>query len=278
VSTRTPLSVVVVTRDEERFIGRLIDHIDFADEFVVVDSGSSDRTREVASAHGARVVEQDWLGWPAHRNRAAEAATNDWVLFLDADEIVTPELARSIRRVLGGPMHPEDGYSVNRRDDVLGALMPNEARRANRLGLVRMFNRRHTSYGLDRIVHERAEPPGRAIPLKGVLLHWRGRDVDESASALNRYASIEAEALDRDGVRATYVSLATRPFLRFLWCFVWKGGFRHGTRGLIWAFLRATGEGLRWAKLWERQNVRGDLREPPSELLEAPSSRSANLV
>jgi glycosyltransferase involved in cell wall biosynthesis len=278
VSTRTALSVVVVTRDEEGFIGRVIDHIDFADEFVVVDSGSSDRTSEVASAHGARVVEQDWLGWPAHRNRAAEAATNDWVLFLDADEIVTPELAQSIREVLAGPMSPEDGYSVDRRDDVLGALMPNESRRANRLGLVRMFNRRHTSYGLDRIVHERAEPPGRTIPLDGVLLHWRGRDLDESASALNRYATIEAEALDRDGVRATYVSVAVRPLLRFLWCFVWKGGLRHGTRGLIWSFLRATAEGLRWAKLWERQNVSGDLREPPPELVEDPSSRSANLV
>jgi (heptosyl)LPS beta-1,4-glucosyltransferase len=278
VTTRTPLSVIVVTRDEEEFIARVIDHIDFADEFVVVDSGSTDRTREVAIAHGARVVEQDWRGWPAHRNRAAEAATNDWVLFLDADEIVTPELARSIRQALAGPMNPNDGYSVNRRDDVLGELMPNESRRANRLGLVRMFNRRHTSYGLDRIVHERAEPPGRTIPLKGVLLHWRGRDIDESASALNRYASIEAEALDRDHVRATYVRLATRPLLRFLWCFVWKGGFRYGSRGLIWAFLRATAEGLRWAKLWERQNVRGDLREPPSDVLEKPSSRSANLV
>lgn len=278
MSGRTPLSVVVVTRDEEEFIGRVIDHIDFADEFVVVDCGSSDRTREVANARGAHVIEQEWLGWPAQRNRAAEAAANDWVLFLDADEIVTPELGRSLRRVLEGPMDPRDGYSVNRRDDVLGALMPNEARRANRLGLVRMFNRRHTSYGLARIVHERAEPPGRTIPLEGALLHWRGRDVDESASALNRYATIEAEALDRDGVRATYVNVAGRPFLRFLWCFVWKGGFRYGARGLIWSFLRATAEGLRWAKLWERQNVRGDLREPPAELLEARSSRSANLV
>ena len=278
MSECTPLSVIVVTRDEEDLIGRAIEHVDFADEFVVVDCGSSDGTREVASALGARVVEQEWLGWPAQRNRAAEAASNDWVLFLDADEIVTPELANSLREVLAGPMDPEDGYSLNRRDDILGALMPNEARRANRLGLVRLFNRRYTSYGVDRIVHERAEPPGRIIPLKGVLLHWRGRDVDELTIALNRYATIEAEALERDGVSATYLSLAARPLLRFLWCFVWKGGFRHGTRGLIWSFLRATAEGLRWAKLWERQHVSGDLRQPPAELLERPSSRSPNLL
>ena len=278
MSGGTPLSVIVITRDEEDFIGRVIEHVDFADEFVVVDCGSSDRTREVASALGARVIEQEWLGWPAHRNLAAEAASNDWVLFLDADEIVTPELANSFREALAGPLNPADGYSVNRRDDMLGALMPNEARRANRLGLVRMFNRRHTAYGVDMIVHERAQPPGRTIPLRGVLLHWRGRDVDQSTIALNRYATIEAEALDWDGLRATYANMAGRPLLRFLWCYVWKGGFRHGARGLIWSFLRATAEGLRWAKLWERQNVRGDLRQPPSELLEEPPSRSSDLM
>jgi (heptosyl)LPS beta-1,4-glucosyltransferase len=272
-----PLSVIILTRNEEDFVGRVMEHAGFADEFVVVDCGSEDRTREVASALGARVVEQEWLGWPAQRNRGAHAAANDWVLFLEADEIVTPKLAASFRRVLAGPMDPRDGYSLDRRDDVLGALMPNEARRANRLGLVRMFNRRHTSYGPEDLVHERARPPGRTIPLEGVLLHWRGRDVDESAGALNRYATIEAQALDADGARATYLSLAVRPPLRFLWCFLWKGGFRHGARGLIWSCLRATAEGLRWAKLWERQHVNGDLRQPPPELLERPPP-SADLM
>jgi glycosyltransferase involved in cell wall biosynthesis len=278
VSGFEPLSVIILTRNEEDFVGRVMEHVDFADEFVVVDCGSDDRTREVASELGARVVEQEWLGWPAQRNRGAQAAANDWVLFLEADEIVTTELAESFRQVLARPMDPRDGYSLDRRDDVLGALMPNEARRANRIGLVRMFNRRHTSYGLDDLVHERARPPGRTIPLEGVLLHWRGRDIDGSVVALNRYATTEAEMLDAEGVRATYPKLATRPVLRFLWCFVRKGGFRHGARGLVWSLLRATAEGLRWAKLWERQNVRGELNEPPPELLEQAGPPSGNLM
>ena len=273
-----PLSVIILTRNEEDFVGRVMEHVDFADEFVIVDCGSDDRTREVASALGARVVEQEWLGWPAQRNRGAQAAANDWVLFLEADEIVTPELAASFRQVLAGPMDPMDGYSLDRRDDVLGALMPNESRRSNRIGLVRMFNRRHTSYGLEALAHEQARPPGRMIPLEGVLLHWRGRDIDESVVALNRYATIEAQMLDADGVRATYLRLAARPVLRFLWCFVRKRGFRHGTRGLIWSLLRATAEGLRWAKLWERQHVRGDLRQPPPELFERPEPPSAGVM
>ena len=267
MSRLAPLSVIILTKDEEGFVGRVIDHVDFADEFVVVDCGSIDRTREVAAAMGARVVHQDWLGWPAQRNRGAEAAANDWVLFLEADEVVTPQLAGSIRRALAGPLNPATGYSLDRRDDMLGALMPNEARRSNRLALVRMYNRRFTKYDLGDLVHERARPPGEIIPLEGALLHWRGRSVDELAAALNRYATIEAEMLDAGGVRATYSKVAARPLLRFLWCFVWKGGVRHGTRGLVWSMLRAIAEALRWAKLWERQHVHEDTTDPPAELL-----------
>lgn len=269
MSELQPLSVIILTKDEEHFVRRAIEHVDFADEFVVVDSGSSDRTLEVAAELGATVVEQEWLGWPEQRNRGAEAARNDWVMTLEADEVVTPELRDSFHRVLAGPMDPRDGYSVDRRDDILGALMPNESRRANRRGLVRMYNRRHTRYDPADIVHERAQPPGRSIPLDGVLLHWRGWNVQELMDAINRYARTEAHALElRDGARASYAKLVTRPLLRFVWCFVLKGGFRHGARGLIWAMLRSSAEGLRWANLWEREHVPGDGKvvDPPREL------------
>jgi (heptosyl)LPS beta-1,4-glucosyltransferase len=130
-----------------------------------------------------------------------------------------------------------------------------------------MYNRRFTHYDVDDLVHERARPPGRTIPLEGVLLHWRGRSMDGLTLALNRYATIEAEAMHTEGVRASYPKVAGRPALRFLWCFLWKGGWRHGTRGLLWSTLRATAEALRWAKLWELQHVHGDTRDPPADLL-----------
>ena len=265
----TPVSVIILTKNEEDYVGRAIRHVDFADEFVVVDCGSTDRTREVAEQAGARVVEQEWLGWPGQRNRGAEAATNDWVLTLEADEVVTPQLAASFRAVLSGPMDARDGYSVDRRDDILGALMPNESRRANRIGLVRMYNRLHTGYDPADVVHERAKPPGRTIPLDGPLLHWRGWGVHDLLATINRYATTEAETLDEhQGARAGYLDLLARPVLRFLWCYVWKGGFRHGPRGLIWAMLRSMSEAVRWAKLWERQNAPAGPTDPPRQVLE----------
>jgi (heptosyl)LPS beta-1,4-glucosyltransferase len=259
----------MLTKDDEDLVERALAQVDFADEFVVVDSGSTDRTREVAAAAGAKVVEQEFLGWSRQRNAGAEAARNDWILSLDADEVVTPRLAESFRRVLSGPMDPRDGYSVSRRDDILGELMPNESRRAMRVGLVRLYNRRHTGYDPGEIVHERAKPPGRTIHLDGTLLHWRGRDVHDLMAAINRYASVEATALEEQhGARASYAKLMMRPLLRFLWCYVWKGGFRYGSRGLIWATLRASAEALRWAKLWERQNVDRAIKDPPPRILD----------
>lgn len=263
-----PISVVILAKDEEELLPRAIGSVDFADELVVVDSGSTDRTREVAADLGATVVEQEFLGWPEQRNAGAEAARNDWIMTLDTDEIVTPLLADSFRRVLAGPLDPRDGYSVSRRDDVLGALMPNESRRSKRVGLVRLYNRRHTRYDPAEVVHERAKPPGRTIPLEGELLHWRGLDVHGLMTTINRYATIEAAALDEvHGARATFGRVVVRPVLRFAWCYVLKGGFRYGTRGLIWAMLRSMAEGLRWAKLWERQRLGGGVKDPPSALL-----------
>jgi hypothetical protein len=93
--------------------------------------------------------------------------------------------------------------------------------------------------------------------------------MDELVANVNRYATVEAEAREREGARATALDIALRPVLRFAWCYVWKGGWRLGVRGLNWSLLRAAAEWLRWAKLWERQNV-GDSSQPPDELVNRP--------
>jgi len=264
----TPLSVIILTKDEEALIERCIRSVDFADEFVVVDCGSTDRTREIAASVGAKVIEQEWLGWSAQRNRGAEAASNDWVFFLEADEVPSAELAESFREVLSRPMDPRNGYSLTRRDDLLGVLLPNEHRRANRRAFVRVYNRRESAWNTEDLVHEKVTLPGRAIPLEGVLVHWRGSHADELIGTVNRYGTIEAEALDRRGARSSAAAILVRPTLRFLWCYVRKGGYRLGARGLIWSMLRAHSEWVRWVKLWERQNASGDHSQPPAEVVE----------
>jgi (heptosyl)LPS beta-1,4-glucosyltransferase len=262
----TPLSVIILTKDEEALIERCIRSVDFAAEFVVVDCGSTDRTREIAAAAGARVLDQPWLGWSAQRNAGAAAASHDWVFCLEADEVVSPELARSFRAMLSGPLDPRDAYSLTRRDDHLGVLLPNDLRRSTRSTFVRVYNRTESAWNEDDLVHERVVHPGRAIPLDGVLVHWRGSPMDELASTANRYATVEADVLERDGARAGVLDLAVRPIVRFLWSYVWKGAWRLGTRGLNASILKAIAEWLRWAKLWERQNVR-DAEQPPDELV-----------
>jgi (heptosyl)LPS beta-1,4-glucosyltransferase len=262
----TPISVVVLTKDEEDFIERCMDSVAFADEVVVVDSNSTDRTRELAAARGATVVEQPWLGWSNQRNRGAAAARNDWIFQLEADEVVTGELEASIRAVLAGPMEPKDGYTLERRSEFLGALMPNEARKSKRRSFVRLFNRTESRYDPEQLVHEEVLVPGRTIPLDGPLLHWRGLTFGEIAAVFNRYGGVEAEMLDGQGVRSSPTKILARPILRFLWCYVRKGGFRHGARGLMWAMMKATGEYYRYSRLWERQNLPEPVIHPPAEL------------
>jgi len=255
--------VVILAKDEERFIRRCIDNASWADEVIVLDSGSEDATREIAAGSGATVHEQEWLGWPLQRNRAIDLASHDWVLYLESDEIVTPELATSIREVTSSSMDPRDGYSVDRRGDFMGLLLPNPSRRSKRQSLVRFLNRHYSRWDPQELVHDDVRPPGRRIPLDGLLLHWRAFDMDEYVTALNRYATLEVEMLSRRGVRATGAKLAYRPVLRFLWCYVCKQGFKLGARGLIWSLLKAMSEYVRYAKLWEQQRVRKTLHPPP---------------
>lgn len=261
----SPLSVVIMAKNEEALIARCIGSVSWADEVLVIDSGSTDRTREIAASLGATVYEQPWLGFSAQRNRGAELAQHDWILFLDADEIVTKELAASVTQVLRGTPDSRDGYAIDRRGDFLGVLLPNEARPSKRRTFIRLCNRRCSAYDLDMPVHEEVRFPGESIPLSGVLLHWNGFTMDEFVPLFNRYATVEARTLDAGGKRATALDIFARPVLRFFWSYLARGGWRLGTRGLMHAMLKASSDYMRYAKLWELQNVTS-AADPPAEL------------
>ncbi len=258
---RNPLSVVVCTKDEAPVIERCLASVRWADEVLVLDSGSTDGTRELAARMGAVVHEHPWLGFSAQKNRAAALARNDWVLSLDADEIVSEPLAAAIARATAGAMDPRDGYVVDRRMDFLGALLPNSARRAKRRRFVRLYNRRCSGWDEAMAVHEEIRCPGRLHQLRGPLLHWNDFTVDELVALFNRYATVEARELDAAGVRAGPSHLVLRPVLRFLWHAVARGEARVGTRGVAHAGLKAAAELMRYLKLYELQQ--GHLPRPP---------------
>ena len=244
---------MVCTLNEAAVIERCLAAVSFADERLVLDSGSTDGTREIAARAGAVVHEQPWAGFSEQKNAAARLAAHDWVLSLDADEIVTEELAASIRATLAGSPDPADGYAVDRRGDFLGGVLPNQARRSKRRSLVRLYNRTRSAWDEDMAVHEVVRVPGAVHPLDGLLLHWNDLTLDELAALFNRYATLEAEDLHRRGARAGAASLLGRPVLRFLWLYVARGELRLGMRGLVHAGLKAVAEFLRYAKLWELQ-------------------------
>lgn len=265
-----PITVIILTLNEEQFIERCIKSVCWADEVLVIDSCSTDKTREIAISLGANVYEQKWLGWSGQRNKAISLARNDWLFFVDCDEIVTPELAFSIVQIMNGPVDERDAYSMDRRGDFYGLLLPNMSRPKNKRNFVRLFNRRYSAYDWTMKVHEKILFPGKPIPLQGVLIHWRAYMMDEYITVFNRYATVEAEVLSEQGYSVNGFIIFLRPILRFLWCYVARGGVRLGTRGLIHAMLQATSEYIRYVKLWEMQNATRALH-PPAHIYKDPS-------
>ena len=266
--TPKSVSAVIITKNERANIDYAISSLAWADEVLLLDSGSSDGTPARGRELGARVVHQDWLGFSQQRNRAAEVATHDWVFQLDADEIVTAELAASIKRVLAAPEH--HAYAADRRGDFLGVLLPNEARASKRKRFIRLYDKTKARFDDSMNVHEEVRFEGEPGELKGALLHWNGHTMDEFFTLFNRYAGLESAELNRLDKRASALDILLRPILRFGWSYLVKGGWRLGTRGLMHSMLKATSDYMRYAKLWELQNVSEPQPFPPAELFELP--------
>ena len=278
---KCPISVITLTKNEARVIERCLASVAWADDHVIVDSGSTDGTQAIAGAAGARVVEQSWLGWVPQRQRGVEVARHDWVLFLEADEVVDAELGAAIRAAIAASANQDDGYAVDRRDEFFGVLFPNMKNRARRAAFIRMFNRRRSHYNPAHLIHEEVVFPGRSVPLPGVLLHWRSFRLAEQMHRYITNADLEATQMAQAGARAGALKLLGWPILRFLWVYVARGGWRMGEAGLVYAVMTAHAEFLRWATLWERQKVT-HLADPPEHLVTgkaaAPAPASAGNV
>lgn len=260
---REPVSVLVLTRDEAGFIERLMASVAWADEILVLDSESADDTRERARRAGATVHVQPWLGWVEQKRRGAALARHDWILSLDADEIVTDALGRSIQDALAARPDPRDGFVVERREEFLGRLMPDARRRSKRDGFVRLFNRRHGDWDPALIVHEEIVCPGRLHKLDGALLHWRNYAIGRQLETLGRNAELEAAMIEARGGGLLF-GMTLKPVLRFAWLYLRSGWWRMGRRGFVFAGLHAFAEFLRHAEAWERRSVPPQRDPPPA--------------
>jgi len=230
------LSVALVTRNEEERLRACLESVAWADEIVVVDAESDDKTATIAREFTDRVVVRPWPGYAAQKNTALDLATGDWTLSLDADEIVSAELAADIARVLEA-----DGPA-----DRHGGLYPDWQ--------VRLFRRGRGRFGT-RAVHESVSVDGRVERLIGHLEHRSYRDIGDFLARADRYATLAADEAVAQGRRVGVSALVLRPLGRFLGMYVAGRGFLDGWRGFLLASLYAYYVLIRSAKIWERTNA-----------------------
>jgi glycosyltransferase involved in cell wall biosynthesis len=251
-----PLSVVLITQNAAAQLPDCLASVAFADEVVVVDSGSSDGTAEVAVRYGARVVAKEWLGFGRQKQFAVEQAAHDWVLCLDADERVSPELAASLVRALDAPAAPV--YRMARCNRFLGRWLRHGEGYPD--WSPRLFDRRHARWS-DDTVHEKvlwAAAPGTPLgTLTGDLLHESAENLGRYLDKQNRYSTLAAQALHQQGRRAGLTELALSPLVRFVKFYFFRLGCLDGLPGLVHIMIGCVNSFTKYAKLIELNKAQG---------------------
>ena len=238
------VTVTIVALNEEDYIGDCLESVSWADEIIVSDSGSTDRTVEICRSHGAKVFSDKWLGFGGQKNLCAGRAAHGWILNLDADERVTPELKFEIRDVLEGP--DKDGYHIPRKN-YLGKVWirycwyPDYTLRLYRKERGAYTNKCHASVAVK-------GPGGR---LKNPLVHLSYRDITDYMERLQKYSTLAAKDMLEEGREAAVADLVLRPQAAFLKMYVMKRGFLDGTLGFILSLLNAYYTLAKYSKLWE---------------------------
>lgn len=246
------LSVVVITRDEAARLPACLASVDFADEILVMDSGSTDDTVAVAKSLGARVVHQDWLGYGPQKAAATRLSSHDWVLSLDADECLTPELATHIQEILQAPATV--AYSLPRRNRFMGRWLLHGEGYPD--WCIRLFDRRFAAWSDDK-VHEKVIVDGRVECITGDLLHESEEGLAKYLDKQNRYTSIQAEIMFTTGRRFRWSKLLLSPPLRFVKFYIFRLGFLDGLPGLIHILIGCFNSFAKYAKLRELEGEHG---------------------
>jgi len=247
-----PVSAVLITRNAEAVLDACLESLRFCDEIVVVDSGSTDATLEIAARHGARVVQKEWLGFGRQKQFAVEQAKHDWVLCLDSDERVSPELATSIARALASPVSPV--YRMPRRNRFLGRWLSHGEGYPD--WSPRLFNRLNARWS-DDLVHEKvlyAVTPG---TLEGDLLHDSSDNLATYLDRQNRYTTLAARQAYELGRTANVVHLLFSPVVRFFKFYVLRLGFLDGVPGLLHISIGCMNSYMKYAKLLELRRAEG---------------------
>ncbi len=245
------VSVTIITLNEERNIERCLQSVQWADEIVVVDSGSTDRTLDICREYNCNIIRTEWLGYARTKQLAVEAAAHDWVFSIDSDEEVTPELGDTIRKIVKGDRTIK-GYRINRRSFYLGKMM-----RFSGLAKdypLRLFLRDFGKFN-QRAVHEEIEVDGAIGRINDVLLHYTIPTLVSHIRQIELYAELDALEKQQKGQKTDVVCAFVRASFEFFRIYLFLAGFLDGRHGLIYAANSAFSVYMKYLMLWERTTL-----------------------
>jgi glycosyltransferase involved in cell wall biosynthesis len=243
----TPISVTIITLNEESNLPRTLASLKWAEEVIVVDSGSTDRTVEIAKQFGAKTLHNSWRGYGQQKNFAQRQATHNWVLNVDADEVVSPELAQEIRQTVeSAPAFY--GFQMPRKTFYLGRWIKHGGWYPNYL--VRLSDKRFAAW-TEPSVHEELQVQGEVGRLQEPILHYAFSSIQDQILTNLRFSTLGSQDLKRIGQRPSLRKLIFKPIGKFFETYLLKGGFRDGLAGLIISVNAAHSMFLKYAYLLE---------------------------
>jgi glycosyltransferase involved in cell wall biosynthesis len=241
------LTVTVITRDEAANIAAALESVRWADEIIVVDSESTDDTVAIARRYTDHVIVRPWPGYVAQKNFAASRASHDWILSIDADERVSPDLMEEIRAtLLADPAVA--GFRIPRVTFHFGRWIRSTDWYPDYQ--LRLYHR-HRAEWAGRHVHESVRARGPVMRLRGEIQHYAYRDLAHHLQTMDRYTTLAARQMFEDGRRAGWTDILVTPRLTFFRNYILRGGFRDGLAGLVISVMNSYYVALKFAKLWE---------------------------
>ncbi len=244
---KAQLSAAIITLNEEDRLPACLEGLSFADEIVVVDSGSTDRTAEMARTAGCRVFEEPWKGFGRQKQSAVDRCSNEWVLVVDADELIPEETARAVLEAIGTPR--AEGYSFPRKNFFNNKWMRHGGWWPDRV--VRLF-RKSSGRVSDEIVHESVMVSGSVAEISNPIHHRPIRDLKDMLRKVNSYSTLGAERLAAKGKNISFPLAVIKGVAAFLRGYLFRCGFLDGAEGFIIAFSHAVTTSFKYLKLWEK--------------------------
>ena len=257
VQPRLPISSFLVCKNEETHIGACLDSLDFCDEIVVVDSFSTDKTIEICKNYDVKLIQREWPGYRVQKEFAFNQTKHEWVLFMDADEVVSPELKSEILEIISNPLDPRlkkySAFQVTRIMFFLGKWWRKGGWYPEKR--VRFFRRDKVEW-IGKDPHENVKINGKVGDFQGEIFHYSYDDIPDQVKKLSSHAFTRAKCDFESGRRANLWDLLIRPPARFVKFYIVKKGFLEGMSGLLVAVFECFYTYMKYARLWELGRMR----------------------